>query len=151
MESRLIIGRAVALVLVGGFTMSAFTIGMNSRHNKEDNRTAVKMAIAAAKQGESGWWAAYGEVGYYDLELDRSGNAPDKLCPAVLPGKIVAASNIAKACVSNADGPDLLILSKPETFDANNALRNWVSKHRYVLTESFSSFWIYRRIDPSAR
>ena len=149
LEQKLIIGRIVALIFVVGFAMSAITMGVADRHKKDDYRTAVSIAKAATNQGESVWWGAFSgpEMNYYDLKLENNQN---ESCPAVLSGKAIGISNVLASCLEHITGPDLIILSKPETFDTNNALRQMVSEHHYALVESFPAFWIYQRPDLGA-
>src|SRR5262249_37420544 len=49
------------------------------------------------------------------------------------------------ACVSAQEPPTLVLLSKPDSYDQQNAVSNYLAINRYNLVESFPAFTAWRR------
>jgi hypothetical protein len=102
------------------------------RHDKDDYRSATASVLQALQQGQSVWWAADVTTGdYYGLEKANGGN-------------LIRLYNPSSSELTSA-APDWIILSRPDSYDSQGAIRNYVSDRGYKLESTPMTFSIYRR------
>lgn len=128
--------RAVAAVIVVAMAASALEYRFAYRHEKDDNRGAAAIARAALAQGGDVWWGADSDcASYYQLPTSKAlhaGSALDlwKPKPEWLAGQAE---------------PALIVLSKPDIFDSNGAIRQYIQDHGYVETRRLPAFTFWEK------
>ncbi len=139
----------IAVVCVVALVGSALALRFAPRHEKDDYRAAAQIARLAASQGQRVWWAA-DSVGatYYRLpgEFDHLGELTGQHRPLPchdLPG-VQSVPNAPAACLQRLSMPDLVILSKPESFDTGGAITAYLTQHRFVRVQALPAFVVWR-------
>lgn len=128
--------RKTAFLLIPFFAvllLSSLEIRLNSRHSKDDYRTAVAIAREGLSQGKQICWvAALGPAAYYHLPLSHTWPpAPGSVSltlPPHEPGVTI----------------DLIIVSKPEIFDQQKHLGEWINLPGEQATAVCPSFIVYQ-------
>jgi hypothetical protein len=123
-----------ALLLVAALTVSSLECRFAWRHQKDDYRGAAAIGKAALGRGQRVWWVAHpASATYYQLPWS---DFPE-------PGKAQAFWKPALAELQATGPPDMIILSKPDLFDANSGVRDYIAQHHYteVRTLPAFSFW----------
>jgi hypothetical protein len=131
---RRVLDRAVVCVTVLALAASALECRFAYRHQKDDNRGAVAVAKAALEKGEGVWWVAdEGSAGYYRL--------PKSLTPEA--GAALVLWKPKPAELALLAPPGLIVLSKPDLFDANSGARDFIKEQGYSLVKTLPafSFW----------
>jgi hypothetical protein len=126
----------IALVLSVTLFCSCLQLRFFPRHAKDDYRSAAAIASVALREGASVWWAAdMVAAQYYGLPLSENG-------PRI--GGALAVMNPAREFVSTHEAPAVLVLSKPDVYDGEGALRE-LAANRYRLLRELPAFRIYGR------
>jgi len=94
------------------------------------------VALQAAADNETVWWAADTQAGcYYDVPLQECSE-----------------TNGLITLVSPTDGdldaersPDVVILSKPDIYDAEGSIREYLSSRGFGVSTSLTAFTIWER------
>jgi len=120
-----------ALLLLLG--VSSLLIRFAPQHRHDDYRSAATAATQLAATGHSVWWVADHSGGeYYGLLFD--GTATD-------PGSVTFAHNIA----DDRSRPQVIIISRPENFDAFGTASNILRTGIYSRSHSFAAFEVWER------
>ena len=121
-------GRVVALGFVLLSTISGFELRFAERHAKDDYRSAAAIAKPAARAGENVWWNAdETAAAYYG----------------------VAGSHVAFIANRSADDlrarpePQLVIVSKPDLYDASGAMAAYLRERQFRLTSTLPAFTVW--------
>jgi hypothetical protein len=129
---------------------SALSLRFSQQHRKDDYRSAAAVAQVALAKGQRVWWAA-GVIGatYYGLpgEFDVMGeltSQPKPLPCKDLPG-VQAVPNASKPCLLALTVPDVVILSKPDTFDTQGNVGAYLKAERFTVVQNLPAFTIWRR------
>ena len=137
----------VALLLLA---YSAFSLRVSPQHRKDDYRAAAAVAQAALAQGQRVWWAAgvigasyYGLPGEFDVMGELTGQHKPLPCKD-LPG-VQAVPNASTPCLLALTAPDVVILSKPDTFDTRGDVGAFLKAERFALVQNLPAFTIWRR------
>lgn len=145
-------GPARALVVLGLLALlySSFSQRFAPEHRKDDYRSAAALAQAALAQGQRVWWAA-GVIGahYYRLpgEWDVMAELTSQHSPLPCsdrPG-VQVVINASSACLAAMSSPDLVFLSKPETFDTRGELGAFLKAGAYTVQQELPAFTVWRR------
>lgn len=119
-------------------------------HRKDDYRSAAALAQQADAQGQKVWWAAdvigaryYGLPGEFDVLGELTGMHKPLQC-GNRPG-VQAVANTPLPCLLTLSVPDVVILSKPETFDTNADLAGYLKAGQFTLVQSLPAFTIWHR------
>ncbi len=145
-------GLARALVVLGLLALAYSSINQRfaPEHRKDDYRGAAALAQAALAQGQRVWWAA-GVIGahYYQLpgEWDVMGELTSQHSPLPCsdrPG-VQVVINASSACLAAMSWPDLVFLSKPETFDTRGELGAFLKAGAYTVQQELPAFTVWRR------
>jgi hypothetical protein len=119
-----------------GLAWSSWQIRTSQRHQKEDYRTAARVALDHLKEDRKVLWAAdFPTAAYYGLKKEDWA------------GKLEMKSKPGQALISDFD-PDVVFLSKPKDFDTSGTLRRHVgqeSNRPFLLDEQVNYFLIWRR------
>lgn len=118
--ARLVVIGFLALSLLGSL-QQRFSI----RHRKDDYRGAAAMAMQAAAGGKNVWWTAdWGAALYYHVPKERVtlvvNEQPDRLQRLLRPG--------------------LVVLSKPEMYDYNEAIARYLQDHGFRVIDTLPAF-----------
>jgi hypothetical protein len=125
-------GQALFCLIFTLLLISSLEQRFAPRHDKDDYRSATATALTALQRGQSVLWAADGATGdYYGLAKANSGNLIRLVNPSS--GELPSAA------------PDWIILSKPDFYDLQGNIRNYVSDRGYRLESTPMTFSIYRR------
>jgi len=129
--------RIAALLLVLCLAISSATVRWSDAHQKDDYRSAVALARRALAQGLSIWWTGDAQecANYYGL-LDLKQAAPERLVLTPLLGR---------EDYKDLPDPDLVILSKPDTYDGTSQVRERLRQGRYQRVGKLRAFTIWVR------
>jgi hypothetical protein len=131
-----LLDRGVVVLLVLALTGSALEYRFAYRHERDDNRDAAAIAKAALAQGDDVWWAADRDcAAYYGLPFADKQRA----------GSALIVWKPVPAWLATLNVPTLIVLSKPDIFDANGGLRQYLQQHGYMETESLPAFTLWKR------
>jgi hypothetical protein len=126
------LARAVGIGAIAILLISALEIRFAPRHRRDDYRSATSIARAAIATGKKVWWLADETAGaYYNLPL----NSPN----------LVSTSNLLRHPVKSLPPPDLVCLSKPDIYDPDAEIRNYVREHDFTLKRMLPAFQIFDR------
>ena len=138
---------ASALVLL---VYSSFSLRFSERHRKDDYRTAAALAHESLAQGQRVWWAAdvigaryYRLPGEFDVLGELTGQNKPTVC-SDLPG-VQAIANASTACLLTLTTPEVVILSKPDTFDTNGDITSYLKAQHFLVVQTLPAFTIWRR------
>lgn len=123
-------GRAASALLVVLLLTGSLLMRFSPVQAKDDYRSAAAQARQLAGANRSVLWCA-------DESAARYYGVP--FSPLLRPGGIVPAANIEPALSLP---PDVVILSKPDTFDYTRAVRSLVDRHPYREVKAFRAFRI---------
>ena len=140
---RRFIGKAVVLTSAIIMSYSSLSVRYAPRHAKDDYKHAAE--LAATELGRDGlvWWVADPKgVLYYDLP-----HVVDDLewPQARATRKVQIVYEKSPLFLSAQAPPTLVLLSRPETYDQQNAVSNYLSANKYHVVESFPAFTAWRR------
>jgi len=135
-RGRRLVDRAAVVLIVLALTASSLEYRFAYRHEKDDYRDAVAIAKVAVGQGDDVWWAAdkWG-ARYYGLPFTYEPVA----------GSALIVWKPESAWLAGLKGPTLIVFSKPDIFDENGALREYIEEHGYVETQSLPAFTFWRK------
>ncbi len=148
----------LALAGLVALVVSSASLRWAPLHSKDDYRSAAAVAKAANELGQRVWWAA-GVIGarYYGLpgEFDVQGELTSVHTPAVCndrPG-VQSVANAPLPCLLRLSAPDVVILSKPETFDTRGDIAAYLLAERYAVVQRLPAFTVWRRqgLSPAAK
>jgi hypothetical protein len=132
---------------------STCSLRFSPQHRKDDYRAAAALAQAALAQGQRVWWAAdvigaryYGLPGEFDVLGELTGQHKPLACRDLLGAQPIP--NASTLCLLALSAPDLVILSKPETFDRQGHIARYLKAQRFEVVQSLPAFTIWR---PSAQ
>lgn len=136
---------ATFLMILGAvlWFCSSLDIRLAGRHDKDDYRSAAKMARSAIQEEGIVWWAADSAAAeYYGL----------KVLPA---SEFATTGNVGSNAVTGIIGslndqdydrlpfPKLVILSKPDIYDRTSSLGTWITDHGFKKIGAASAFTFY--------
>jgi len=137
-----------AMFLVA-FAASALNFRLADRHRKEDYQSASRIAKYEVAAGKRVWWVA-DVLGarYYGLpgEFDYMGELTNKHKPYECvdrPG-VQAVGEASAECLTQLAAPDVVILSRPETFDRSGAITAYLQAGRFVKGQDLAAFTVWR-------
>jgi hypothetical protein len=131
---------------------SSSSLRFAPQHRKDDYRAAAALAQGALTQGQRVWWAAdvigaryYGLPGEFDVLGELTGQHKPLVCGDLAGVQPVA--NASLPCLRTLTAPDVVILSKPETFDSKGDVANYLMAGQFSVVQSLPAFTIWRRSD----
>jgi hypothetical protein len=144
------------LLAVAGFLFlvySSCSLRFAEKHDKDDYRGAAAVALESIAQGQRVWWAAdvigaryYGLPGEFDVMGELTGVHKPLAC-SDLPG-VQPVANALLPCLQALSAPDVVILSKPETFDSKGDIAGYLKAGQFSAAQSLPAFTIWRRSEP---
>ena len=143
---RRLLGAAALLFLL----YSSCALRFAERHRKDDYRSAAALAQAAVAQGQKVWWAAdvigadyYGLPGEFDVLGELTGMHKPQQCND-RPG-VQAVANAPLQCLLTLSVPDVIVLSKPETFDIGADIAGYLKAGQFTLVQRLPAFTVWQR------
>lgn len=131
------------------FAASSLSLRLADRHRKDDYQTAASLAKQGVAAGKRVWWAADAlGARYYGLpgEFDYMGELTNVHKPLACVDRegVLAVSGAPEECLARLRPPDVVILSKPETFDGTGAIAAYLKAANYVEAQALPAFTIWR-------
>jgi hypothetical protein len=129
--------RSGKVLVVFFFALNLFScvnVRFAYRHQKDDYRRAATLAKSAAAAGEFVWWSADRTAArYYGLNDSKAQTA----------NPVVFLLNSADDELLRLPQPTVVIISKPDTYDAYHAVSRYVRTHGYRISTTFPAFYIW--------
>jgi hypothetical protein len=140
---RRFVGMAVTLISIIIMGYSSFSVRYAPRHEKDDYKHAAELAATELARDGRVWWVAdiRGPY-YYGIPVSDERDSPDA---KHIPGVQINVSEKTSFFLSAQESPTLVLLSRPESYDRQNVVSNYLSFHKYRLVESFPAFSAWRR------
>jgi hypothetical protein len=129
-------GRAMVLGFFALSLFSALSLRFCARHEKDDYRTAARLALAALGRGESVWWnadikaAAYYHVPLMNETAGGSRGASYWMNPS--PGTLV-----------DVQRPDWVFCSRREVYDGAGIMAEYLGENRHQKSTNFPGFVVW--------
>jgi hypothetical protein len=137
-------GKAVTLISVIIMGYSSLSVRYAPRHAKDDYKHAAELsATELARDGRVWWIADIRGALYYGIPC-ASGELGSPHAKHI-PGVQINISEKTFSFLSTQDPPTLVVLSKPDTYDRQDVVSNYLSVNKYHLVESFPAFTAWRR------
>jgi hypothetical protein len=116
---------------------SCLSLRFSLRHERDNYRAAASIAIKALRSGQQVWWNAAEEgASYYGVPVARP------LAPA---GKALLVANPTREALGALPSPDLILASKPDLYDGQMALAEYVREQGYREAARFTAFVVWER------
>jgi hypothetical protein len=137
-------GRTVALMSVIIMAYSSFSVRLAPRHVKDDYKHAAELAAIELAHDRRVWWVAdfrgalYYRIPFVSDELAWPEARYDR-------GVELFVGEKTFSFLSAQEPPTLVLLSRPESYDKQNVVSNYLSVNRYRLVESFPAFTAWRQ------
>jgi hypothetical protein len=136
-ERRGFVGKAAVAGFLALSLLGCLSLRFDPRHAKDDYRGAVAIAREALKRGEKVWWNAEGLAAVvYGLPVARKPARPDQ---------VLLVEPYSKGFESNLETPDLVLTSKPDVYDIQGHMAEYLARAGFVQVESLPAFSIWRR------
>jgi hypothetical protein len=134
-------GKAITIAAIFILSLSALSIRYAPRHEKDDYLRASVMAKEMLDRGGEVWWIA-DERGalYYNVPFSVIGEERPNL-PQHNYAKVLSKTNPKSLEASVC--PTMVLLSKPETFDAQSIVRNFLKAHGYEQSGTMQAFTVW--------
>lgn len=124
--------RAIAIGALAVFFLSALQIRFASRHTRDDYRTASAEARRALVDQKKVWWAADASTAiYYSVPLDSP--------------NLILSQNLNDRAFETVSPPDLVVYSKPDLYDTQHKIDNYLRAHDFKVTRVLPAFQIFER------
>jgi hypothetical protein len=136
-------GMAVALTSIIIMGYSSLAVRYAPRHAKDDYKHAAELAANELADGGRIWWVA--EVRgalYYGVPVIDERDSP---VSTQSPGAQVYLSLTTPSFLSAQTPPTLVLISRPDTYDRQNLMTNYLLANKYHLVESFPAFTAWRQ------
>jgi len=137
------LGKAVFLISVIIMGYSSLNVRYAPRHAKDDYKQAAELAaIELARDGRVWWIADIRGALYYGIPVSDEHESP---AATHIPGVQINLSEKTSSFLSTEVPPTLVLLSRPDTYDRQNVVKDYLSENKYHLFESFPAFAAWRR------
>lgn len=128
-------GRTVLAAYLLCSIYSCLSIRFALRHERDDYRDAAQAGKVALRQNQRVWWNAdRGCAEYYEMPVQSAGEQ----------GKAALIVNPSPDELAAMKRPNVVITSKPDIFDGNGALAEYLTQNHYRVSEKFPAFTIWR-------
>ena len=140
---RPIVGRTALVLVIVVMGYSSFSVRYAPRHAKDDYRYAAELASAELAIDGRVWWVAdfrgalYYNIPYAREPIERQRAQPNR------EAELIGEQNFL--AWSTQEPPTLVLLSRPDTYDRQNLVSNYLLANKYRLVETFPAFTAWRR------
>ncbi len=138
------------------FVASSLNFRFSDRHRKEDYQSASSIAKQEWAAGKRVWWVA-DVLGarYYGLpgDFDYMGELTNKHKPYECvdrPG-VQAVGDAPAGCLGQLVTPDVVIFSRPETFDRFGVIAAYLQTRSFVKVKDLAAFTVWRPATETGR
>lgn len=132
-------GRFVLIGFFVFFALSSANLRFNPAYQRDDYRSAAKLANREQAAGKTVWWSADLETAaYYHVEFGGKFK-PHQIVP-VINSTAEDAAALLKLCP-----PDLMVLTKPDIYDNQGALAEITKRAGWRIVANPTAFVIYGR------
>ena len=147
------LAQTLALACLLALVFSALSLRFSDRHRKDDYLAAATLAKTEIAAGKRVWWAADAlGARYYQLpgEFDYMGELTNQHQPYACLDQagVQAVSGASGECLDKLLAPDVVILSKPETFDQSGAITAYLKRRNYAQAQVLPAFTVWRPAVP---
>ncbi len=126
--------KAIAAAMLLLWLGSSFSLRFAARHRKDDYRDATAEARQAMAANKTVWWSAdLAGARYYQLPVGQPNTNP------------IVVLNPTVEELRQLPRPDVIILSKTDIFDANQATQSYLKGESFQLTRSLPAFTVWQR------
>src|SRR5579859_2030972 len=130
------VGRVGVTAFLGLSLLSSLSLRFSERHAKDDYRGAATLGREALAHGESVWWdAALEGAEVYHLPVQE---APGTQNTALL------VVNSSEKFLQSLPRPDLVLVSKPDSYDCSGAVTNYLVRTGFHRTRALSAFTVWQ-------
>jgi hypothetical protein len=117
--------------------VSCFSLRFAARHGKDDYRAAAAAARKALGEGRAVWWNAAPEgARYYEVPLSPQRGDGDSA---------VLVLNPTREMLQVLPAPQVVVASKPDLYDGQSALADYLAGHGFAATERFPAFVVWEK------
>lgn len=136
-------GMAVAMTSIVIMAYSSLAVRYAPRHAKDDYKHAAKLAANELAGGGHIWWVAdvRGAL-YYGIPVI---DPRDSRASTQIPGAQVYLSETTPAFLSAQTHPTLVLISRPDTYDRQHLITEYLLANKYHSVESFPAFTAWRQ------
>ena len=145
---------AVPIIFLIALTASSLNLRFADRHLKEDYQSASTIAKQELAAGKRVWWVA-DVLGarYYGLpgEFDYMGELTNKPKPYECLDRtgVQSVGDAPAECLGKLAAPDIVLLSRPETFDRNGVIAAYLKAGSFVKVQDLPAFTVWRPPTPA--
>jgi hypothetical protein len=143
----------IAISFLLAFVWSSSSLRFSDRHRKDDYRAAANVARQELASGKRVWWAAdalgaryYGLPGEFDYMGELTGMQKPYVC--IDRAGVQSIDAVHGECLEKLIQPDVVILSKPETFDRNGIIAAYLRDGHFAKAQELPAFTIWRHVSP---
>jgi hypothetical protein len=116
---------------------SCLSLRFALRHERDNYRAAASIAIEALRSGQPVWWNAAEEgASYYGVPVAG---------PSAPAGQALLVANPTRESLGALPSPDLIVASKPDLYDGQMALAEYVRERGYREAARFTAFVVWER------
>jgi len=140
---RRLAGVAVVVIAAVMMSYSSLSIRYAARHAKDDYKHAAELAASELERGGRVWWVAeFRGLLYYGVPyvIDEP-----EWPQAQQSRKVQVVWERTFSFLSAQEPPTLVLLSRPETYDQQGVMSNYLSVNKYHLVASLPAFTVWRR------
>jgi len=130
--------RAVVVASVALSLLSSILLRIAPRHARDAYRESATTAVMALERDEIVWWSA-------DLIGGRLYGVPLGGATPEIAGEARPMVNCDRSNLDRAPKPDLVIASKPDLYDANGELAEYLARNHYFVAGALPAFLLWRR------
>lgn len=140
-ESEKKLQRGIVCLILLASLASALAFRFSPVHAKDDYRSAAAEAREVLDAGGVVWWAADpAGAEYYGLPKAKSNNQTES---DTLRGSLFLVSNAERSYLEVLPDPKLVVLSKPDIYDASSQLKKWLLGCDFLKVSEAQSFTMW--------
>jgi hypothetical protein len=130
-ESKLKIKKTLVFIYLILLTTSSLSARIDTRFEKDDYRSAAKLAQSYLEQGKTVWWAADVPSIFFYLPAAEKHIASQSL---------FLAFGLRSTPIELRNPPHLVLLSKPDIYDPDKRLLNFLTENHFNIFENHKAF-----------
>ncbi|MBI3850110.1 MAG: hypothetical protein HY298_07455 [Verrucomicrobia bacterium] len=145
-----LLGKLVVGVFCCLSLLSCLSLRFAARHEKDDYRSAAALARTAINHGQQVWWNADPQgAAYYQVPLRVTGRSePEATSNQPETGSAWWVMNPSRETLVAARLPDVIVVTKPDLYDRQGALADYVKRTGYRKAVILPAFTIWQRAGP---
>ena len=139
----------IAMACLLALAYSSCSLRFADRHRKDDYKAVAAIALQENANGKRVWWAAdslgaryYGLPGEFDYMAELTGISKPYGC--IDQRGVQAISAASGECLEKLSSPDVVIFSKPETFDKTGVIAAYLAAGNYKIVQTLPAFTVWK-------